>query len=485
MLQSTSKASTCLRESQLPVRVNNRQNEEFSDGEINDQDLVDAGKANISGFKADADNLANEINFNHVENFDKDMSSHPFESQSIKDKQQTIKIDSAWNPKKLRNGKWACNHRCKEKTTYDPYMNCYAEADLRFRCKHLCCREGVEKAPKPPKLSNTCIHSPAYSGTKDLHLEPLPTSKNPKLQIGRDSNPTQKIDLSKCRNTDEYAKTGPRDYRKLHQLHNSVNKKPPVPTITKSKSSFSHAKGEHPNIPFLYPEVEGLQPTDKSSSDYDDEWMDDLPSLSAVLNKQREGSGLLSSKEAHQNSDLTLERNDSDYEDCFTLSDIIDFNRNSMAQPDYQEAQSRNAKGNEYDKEVLPVSMQSANPFQNESQKPIVKSDERLFCSTDSPEKFVPSISRQAEMLSPRKLCVVEKRVSNAPLEHDLPPGNLHFPKRPKTSDQSPNITATSFQPQPNSKGAAAQNSECQRPAWVDEFDPEFIAEYADIVEFI
>ncbi|KAL4798557.1 Sec63 Brl domain-containing protein [Aspergillus venezuelensis] len=38
-------------------------------------------------------------------------------------------------PEKLENGRWACNHKCKDKTS----------------CKHLCCREGLTNPPKPPK----------------------------------------------------------------------------------------------------------------------------------------------------------------------------------------------------------------------------------------------------------------------------------------------------------------------------------------------
>ncbi|KAJ5292397.1 sedoheptulose-1-7-bisphosphatase [Penicillium atrosanguineum] len=36
---------------------------------------------------------------------------------------------------RLPNGNWACNHKCKDKTS----------------CKHFCCRDGLEKPPKPSK----------------------------------------------------------------------------------------------------------------------------------------------------------------------------------------------------------------------------------------------------------------------------------------------------------------------------------------------
>ncbi|KAF9885198.1 Sec63 [Aspergillus nanangensis] len=40
---------------------------------------------------------------------------------------------------RLENGKWACNHKCKDKTT----------------CKHLCCREGLDKPPRSSKRQPT------------------------------------------------------------------------------------------------------------------------------------------------------------------------------------------------------------------------------------------------------------------------------------------------------------------------------------------
>ncbi|KAF2724757.1 P-loop containing nucleoside triphosphate hydrolase protein, partial [Polychaeton citri CBS 116435] len=45
------------------------------------------------------------------------------------------RTEESWVPTQLDNGKWACNHACKDKNT----------------CKHLCCREGLDRKPKPPK----------------------------------------------------------------------------------------------------------------------------------------------------------------------------------------------------------------------------------------------------------------------------------------------------------------------------------------------
>jgi len=47
----------------------------------------------------------------------------------------------SWQPVRLRNGNWACNHICKDKS----------------RCKHSCCGNGLAKPPKPPKDSSKSV----------------------------------------------------------------------------------------------------------------------------------------------------------------------------------------------------------------------------------------------------------------------------------------------------------------------------------------
>jgi len=58
--------------------------------------------------------------------------------------------EEEWKPTRLLNGKWACNHSCKDKT----------------KCKHFCCREGQDKPPKPPK--NAMKRPNAKNGTLSI-----------------------------------------------------------------------------------------------------------------------------------------------------------------------------------------------------------------------------------------------------------------------------------------------------------------------------
>jgi hypothetical protein len=58
-----------------------------------------------------------------------------------------------WEPIRLPNGKWECNHNCKDKA----------------HCKHLCCREGTDAPRKPkPKLSRLEKERTSKSTEKSL-----------------------------------------------------------------------------------------------------------------------------------------------------------------------------------------------------------------------------------------------------------------------------------------------------------------------------
>ncbi|KAJ5082947.1 hypothetical protein N7532_011990 [Penicillium argentinense] len=78
--------------------------------------------------------------------------------------------DDNYVPIRLSNGNWACNHRCKDKKS----------------CKHLCCRDGLEKPPKPSKCK-TATNLKA-SGLSQLTLsasitKPKSSDENSKKKI--------------------------------------------------------------------------------------------------------------------------------------------------------------------------------------------------------------------------------------------------------------------------------------------------------------
>ncbi|KAL4912540.1 Sec63 Brl domain-containing protein [Aspergillus aurantiobrunneus] len=74
------------------------------------------------------------------------------------------------DPEKLGNGRWACNHKCKDKTS----------------CKHLCCREGLSNPPKVTRKKSDGAHQEA-AGSNQLTLSASISKK--------DSRPVKQPDI--------------------------------------------------------------------------------------------------------------------------------------------------------------------------------------------------------------------------------------------------------------------------------------------------
>lgn len=101
--------------------------DEFDDDGIDDEELVKASCV--------------DLDFDHIDNFanpvdaitQKNTAKNGPINNNVRVKQST-KLSSKDNqePRQLDNGKWACNHPCKDKGA----------------CKHLCCKEGMEKPRK-------------------------------------------------------------------------------------------------------------------------------------------------------------------------------------------------------------------------------------------------------------------------------------------------------------------------------------------------
>ncbi|KAK3113699.1 ATP-dependent DNA helicase MER3 [Teratosphaeriaceae sp. CCFEE 6253] len=117
--------------------------------------------------------------------------------------------------RQLAKGKWACNHACKDKT----------------QCKHMCCRDGLDKPPKPPKAKE---------------------SKKPVVESGSDSRQTQ-LSLSTTKKAGQMTSTtqdptprkqvDSREMKDLTRLHNSVKSSTvKVPLLGKGKDGSSHGQ---------------------------------------------------------------------------------------------------------------------------------------------------------------------------------------------------------------------------------------------------
>ncbi|PKX95012.1 putative DEAD/DEAH box DNA helicase (Mer3) [Aspergillus novofumigatus IBT 16806] len=135
-------------------------------------------------------------------------------------------------PSRLVNGRYACNHRCRDKTT----------------CKHLCCREGLEKPHKAAR-KQSANGNPQKSGLNQLTL----SASIPRTKAGRTS-------------TIEARDKGSGKTRTKDVESTSIDL-----DITDSGAFVNLASTSHVSKPQYF------------SSDYGDDSFDDLPSPSKLL----------------------------------------------------------------------------------------------------------------------------------------------------------------------------------------------------------
>jgi ATP-dependent DNA helicase HFM1/MER3 len=238
-----------------PVRKRSTNSEDFGDDGIDDDELMRVS--------------VGDLEFEHIDNFANPMDAitrkNTAKNKTAKAKSQVKPTTSGADddnpePVQLANGKWACNHKCKDKNA----------------CKHLCCREGSDKPPRKPAVTKR-----RPSGDDEAEPMPRPSTqeappKQSKLQLTASkrkiSSAVEELDLTQQekKKKADYANNGPRDYRDLHQLHKNIQKKDPpssLHSVMHTKPAYSYSQGGEHNLSFLQPP--NVTQSD-GSSDYGD-----------------------------------------------------------------------------------------------------------------------------------------------------------------------------------------------------------------------
>lgn len=89
--------------------------DEFEDEGLDDMEFRKAGKSEKTSYISRVNHdhaIADELEFNDIDAYDARRPKHELGKQKTTRNEDTG-ID--WKPEKLRNGKWACNHKCKDK----------------------------------------------------------------------------------------------------------------------------------------------------------------------------------------------------------------------------------------------------------------------------------------------------------------------------------------------------------------------------------
>jgi hypothetical protein len=156
--------------------------DEWGDAGVDDEDLA----------------LAENRGFENIDDFDDEArpnSKAPKKKQKVPNTQDDE--TTAQEPQQLENGKWACNHNCKDKKN----------------CKHLCCREGLDK-PRKPKTGRK--ERDTSADPKQTQLS-MPVSKKVKAPAATQSQQTERSAPAPQRN----APKGP-EMHNLNALHSNV-----------------------------------------------------------------------------------------------------------------------------------------------------------------------------------------------------------------------------------------------------------------------
>jgi ATP-dependent DNA helicase HFM1/MER3 len=236
--------------------------DEFGDGDIDDEELVEAS--------------FHDLDFDHIDNYanptDKITRNNTAKNASSKEKSRPKQTaqgcdDVEQEPRRLENGNWACNHPCKDKQA----------------CKHLCCKDGMAKPPKKTVSkyvpSNDTGSQAAAKGSNDWERKTqtklqLTTSKR------KSSVAIEELDLSRQekKKKADFAVNGPKDYRDLHRLHVRIQKKDPpsiVSSVMYQKPKYCYGKSGDPSLSFLSNASDSARPG-SMSSDYGDIQFEDL-----------------------------------------------------------------------------------------------------------------------------------------------------------------------------------------------------------------
>ncbi|KAJ4983953.1 Pre-mRNA-splicing factor brr2 [Stagonosporopsis vannaccii] len=274
----------------VPVhRKKSTASDEFGDADIDDETLVNAGGGGLE--------------FEHIDDFTE--STNPInrgvytKRLSIKEKGPTkcyVAVaedagDSA--PHQLPNGRWICNHKCKNKEA----------------CKHYCCKHGMDRPPKKAVPKSGPIENPQpRSLFKSSGQQNVKTQTKLQLTHSKRNAPAtiDELDLTQQvkKRKKEHAFGGSHDYRDLHNLHKSVQKDMPqsLHSVMHTKPAYHYGQGEGHQLSFL---TQTTLARSQTSSDYGDFEFDELANESSAAQGRREISGEMASLHVAEKAPVT------------------------------------------------------------------------------------------------------------------------------------------------------------------------------------
>ncbi|KAF2754879.1 hypothetical protein EJ05DRAFT_533103 [Pseudovirgaria hyperparasitica] len=205
--------------------------EDYGDDDLDDEDFA---------YLAPKD-----LNFEHIDDFKKPKGKITHQNQANDESQALLpERDHISEPERMENGNYFCNHVCKNKLS----------------CKHLCCREGLEKPPKKSAKKRATNHEPSetqrYSKTAKKQIKLDLSATKLKSEWPRFKEPCIEIDLTQTMPGHTYTKHSSYESQSLHRSHSTVQRgsgkqTSNVPDTIPSKPRASDATSKNLRLSFL------------------------------------------------------------------------------------------------------------------------------------------------------------------------------------------------------------------------------------------
>ena len=395
-------------------------------------------------------------------------------------------------------------------------------------CKHLCCREGVDKAPKGLNkhfVSAASMVNMSSIATKSASDVTLPiTKKDAKAKSSHIGNVGEIVAVDLTDQGVDHAGRKIREPTNLNKLHESITEFSPAPEIPQrrpttnlrhwdqskisllSKATATRSTSDYPPTDYNDDRMGGLPDDDdlisdshlsdsridglphnsdgtggltstsvlsiaqesnqKASyqdrlTDYGSDWQDDLPSLSALLDNKVPMDDDVHETDPLEDYDL-LQSNNNRAE----LEDAMIGSSESVARQEYSQVHDATSSTKLQHNDTGPILFNR--PIDATATAERSDISEVSFLSIDSPEKTTRPPQKRTSSLA---LGAEEAAVSNPA-------------KRSKISKDGDRALRASSNAENQEKPAVPVIKPGQ-PAWVYDFDPSFIAEYQDFVEFV
>ena len=358
----------------------------------------------------------------------------------------------------------------------------------------------MDKPPKPPKKCPQPSSAPRSNNSTSHNSFSTPLSVQPKVPIGKPNRAgttsrIERVGLAQGRGRDDYAKVGPRDYRNLHRLHENVTKASPVPTIGQAKSSHSYSKGDQPQLSFLSKAASPVSQPEKTFSDYDDSWMDDLPSPSALLGQKRQTDTATTEGPISTVDSLVFDKGISDVEgdgvgpsDSYAIKENPARQRDVLALSDSGEHFGIDIRDQECDNAAWNVPFLFSPPQSRIENCSQVEAESMTMLSDDAEKPNPLHMKRRAPSLSDGEISMTSPTLLSRTLKKPKIGDRILDGPQPPTKADHPSAADLPIQPPTTSKTPSSlpiPKIKPGHPAWVYDLDPAFVAEYEDCIEFI